>query len=291
MKPPATGRCFVIVAVCFYPVHMTFAQEVAPTPSTPDRSGVTVEEVVVTGSNIPTSEEVGPNPVDTYRREDITRLGVRSATDFIQKLPAATGAAINENKTNGGDGRVGINLRGFLAKETLVLQDGRRLAPVGFAGNTVDLNTIPLRLIDHVDILKDGASSIYGADAADGVVNFFLIHRFRGVELGASYGNTNLGFANDAAEERAYILAGTGDDKTNIVVYAEVYNRAAIFSRAVEVSHDADFTPFGGVDNRNSGFAGQVQLHVYQPGLNGGALTPTPHAFANVANDPQYVSI
>ena len=163
MKPPATGRCFVFVAVYFCPVHMTFAQEVAPTP-TPDRSGVTIEEVVVTGSNIPTSEEVGPNPVDTYRREDITRLGVRSATDLIQKLPAATGAAINENKTNGGDGRVEINLRGILAKETLVLQDGRRLAPVGFAGDTVDLNTIPLGLIDHIDILKDGASSIYGAD-------------------------------------------------------------------------------------------------------------------------------
>ena len=88
----------------------------------------------MTGSNIPTSEEVGPNPVDTYRKEDITRLGVRSATDFTQKLPAAAGAAINENNVNGGDGRVEINLRGILAKETLVLQDGRRLAPVGFAG-------------------------------------------------------------------------------------------------------------------------------------------------------------
>ena len=151
-----------------------FGQEASPTPQTPDRSGVTIEEVVVTGSNIPTSEEVGPNPVDTYRREDITRLGVHSATELIQKLPAATGAAINENKINGGDGRPReINLRGILAKETLVLQDGRRLAPVGFAGDTVDLNTIPLGLIDHIDILKDGASSIYGADAVDGVVNVF----------------------------------------------------------------------------------------------------------------------
>src|SRR5678816_2548733 len=70
MKPPATGRCFAITAGCFCPVFITFAQETSPTPS-PDRSGVTVEEVIVTGSNIPTSEEVGPNPVDTYRREDI----------------------------------------------------------------------------------------------------------------------------------------------------------------------------------------------------------------------------
>jgi iron complex outermembrane recepter protein len=273
---------------------ITFAQETSPTPS-PDRSGVTIEEVIVTGSNIPTSEEVGPNPVDTYRREDITRLGARSATDFIQKLPAATGAAINENKTNGGDGRVEINLRGVLAKETLVLQDGRRLAPVGFAGNTVDLNTIPLGLIDHVDILKDGASAIYGADAVAGVFNVWLIHKFRGLELYASYGNTNLGSANDMGEERAYLLAGIGDDKTDIVVYAEFYNRAAIYSRDADISSNADFKRFGGFDNRSGEFSGHVggrrDSFVYRPDLNGGALTPTPHAFSNAANDPQYSPI
>src|SRR5207302_1248090 len=243
----------------------------------------------------------GPNPVDTYRKEDIIRLGVRSATDLIQKLPAAAGAAINENNVGSGDGRVEINLRGILAKETLVLQDGRRLAPVGFAGDTVDLNTIPLGLIDHIDILKDGASAIYGADAVAGVFNVWLIHRFRGLELYSSYGNTNLGSANDMGEERGYLLAGTGDDKTDIVVYAEFYNRAAIYSRDVDLSSTADFTRFGGQDARSGEFAGHVgpppflvppgapDSFVYQPNLNGGALTPTPHAFPNVANDPQYV--
>jgi iron complex outermembrane recepter protein len=265
-----------------------------------DRRVAIIAEVIVTGSNIPTSEEVGPNPVDTYRKEDITRLGVRTATDLIQKLPAATGAAINENVVNGGDGRVEINLRGLLAKETLVLQDGRRLAPIGFAGDTVDLNTIPLGLIDHIDVLKDGASAIYGADAVAGVFNVWLIHRFRGLELYASYGNSNLGFANDAGEERGYLLAGTGDDKTDIIVYAEFYNRAAIFSRDADLSSNADFTRFGGSDNRSGAFAGHVgpppylagpgeRDGVYQPNLNGGALTPTPHAFPNVASDPQYV--
>jgi iron complex outermembrane recepter protein len=180
----------------------SFGQNPSSTPRTVGQPGVTIEEVIVTGSNIPTSEEVGPNPVDTYRKDDIIRLGVRNATDLIQKLPAATGAAINENRTNGGDGRVEINLRGVLAKETLVLQDGRRLAPVGFAGDTVDLNTIPLGLIDHVDLLKDGASAIYGADAVSGVFNVWLIHRFRGVEIYASYGNTNLGSANETRPRR-----------------------------------------------------------------------------------------
>jgi len=87
-----------------------------------------VERVIVTGSNIPTAEEVGPNPVDTYRREDIQKLGVRTATDLTQRIPAITGGGINENIANGGDGRTEINLRGLFPKETLVLVDGKRVA-------------------------------------------------------------------------------------------------------------------------------------------------------------------
>src|ERR1700682_2396316 len=201
-------------------VSNAFAQAPAATPTTgsniPPAGGAAasgsaeVERVIVTGSNIPTAQEVGPNPVDTYRKDDITRFGVRSSTDLIQKLPAATGSTINENNTNGGDGRAEINLRGILAKETLVLQDGRRLAPVGFAGNTVDINTFPVGLVDHIDVLKDGASAIYGTDAVAGVFNVFLIHKFRGLEVYSSFGNANLGFANDQAEVRSYILAGSG---------------------------------------------------------------------------------
>ena len=205
----------------------------------------------MTGSNIPTAEEVGPQPVDTYRRDDIFRLGVRSATDFVQKLPMVNGLSINENVNIIGDGQMEIDLRGLGPRETLVLQDGRRLATdrfcrleVGFSGATVDLNMFPLGLIDHIDILKDGASAIYGSDAVAGVVNVWLIHKFRGLEIYASYGNTNLGASNDQGEELAYLLAGTGDDKTDIVVYAELYNRAAIYSRDRDISSNADFYPF-----------------------------------------------
>ena len=255
----------------------------------------------MTGSNIPTAEEVGPNPVDTYRKVDIERLGARSATDFVQKLPVVTGPSINDNTNTIGDGRTEIDLRGLAAKETLVLQDGRRLATDGFAGfdagtnffftPTVDLNLFPLGLIDHIDILKDGASAIYGSDAVAGVVNVWLIHKFRGLEVYASYGNTNLGASNDQGEERAYLLAGTGDDKTDIVVYAEVYNRAAIFNRDRDISSNVDATRFGGDDNRSPDFAGNVGDFVYQPRLNGGERSPTPHAFPNLANDPQYLPL
>src|SRR5207247_1043697 len=297
------SSCYLaMIAMALCSVIRTQAQE--PTlPSRTGQPGITIEEVIVTGSNIPTSEEVGPQPVDTYRKVDIERLGVRSATDFVQKLPAVSGLSINENLNTIGDGRTEIDLRGLYSKETLVLQDGRRLATDGFAGYeirlnffyspTVDLNLFPLGLIDHIDILKDGASAIYGSDAVGGVVHVWLIHKCRGLEIYASYGNANLGASNDQGEERAYLLAGTGDDKTDIVVYAEVYNRASIYSRDADISSNADFTRFGGLDNRSGAFAGHVgpsgASFVYQPSLNGGALTPTPHAFPNVASDPQYV--
>src|SRR5215467_14005348 len=122
-------------------------------PSGAAATEATAERVIVTGSNIPTAEEVGPNPVDTYRRDDITRLGVRTPTDLVLRIPAATGSNTTENNTNGGDGSTRISLRGIDPKETLVLQDGRRLA-VGGSGSggaqSVDFNRFPLGLIDHI---------------------------------------------------------------------------------------------------------------------------------------------
>src|SRR3989441_6683318 len=87
-----------------------------------------VERVIVTGSNIPTAEETGPNPVDTYRPQDIEKLGIRNATDLQTFIPQEAGGTVNQNIANGGDGSVQLNLRGLLAKETLVLIDGKRVA-------------------------------------------------------------------------------------------------------------------------------------------------------------------
>jgi len=295
-------RCLATIALLLCSIIGTQAQEPTPTPTpgTANEPVATTFEVIVTGSNIPTAEEVGPQPVDTYRRDDIFRLGIRSATDFVRVVPAVTGQSINDNLTTIGDGRTDINLRGLGSRETLVLQDGRRLATDGFAGYkvganhfltpTVDFNSFPIGLIDHIDILLDGASAVYGSDAIGGVVNVSLIHRFQNhAEVYFSYGNTNLGASNDQAERLAYVLSGVGDDKTDIVVYAEWYDRDAIFSRDRDISSNADFTRFGGFDNRTGDFAGRVADFVYQPQLNGGARSPAAHAFPNVESDPQYV--
>src|SRR5436189_5493748 len=165
----------VAAGIPFLTVVSAFAQDPSPAPA--GGGTAEVERVVVTGSNIPTAEEVGPNPVDTYRTEDIRRIGVRTTTDLVQKLPGVTGFSINQNIANGGDGRVEINLRGIFAKETLVLIDGRRVAPAlngtALGGTSVDIGALPFELIDHVDILKDGASAVYGSDAVAGVFNVF----------------------------------------------------------------------------------------------------------------------
>jgi iron complex outermembrane recepter protein len=112
-----------------------------------------VERVVVTGSNIPTAEEVGPNPVDRYRPADIEKLGIRNAQDLQTFLPQEAGGTVNLNIGNGGDGTVQLNLRGFLPKETLVLVDGKRVAfgSLGVAGLSQgqDINLIPFPMIDH----------------------------------------------------------------------------------------------------------------------------------------------
>src|SRR5437762_5838884 len=231
-------------------VANAFAQETAA-------PGVAqVERVIVTGSNIPTAEETGPNPVDTYRPADLEKLGIRNSQDLQTFLPQEAGGTVNLNIGNGGDGTVQINLRGLLPKETLILIDGKRFAygSLGVAGSSQgqDINLIAFPMIDHIDILKDGASAVYGSDAVTGVVNFFLIHKFRGLEIGGSYGNTNLGASNEMGEWEAWLKAGTGDDKTEIVVVADFWERTGgLFSRDRDLTANAFYFPWGGYEGRD----------------------------------------
>jgi iron complex outermembrane recepter protein len=281
---------------------ISFGQEPVSTSREADQRVAIVAEVIVTGSNIPTAEEVGPNPVDTYRPADIEKLGIRNATDLTPFLPQEAGGTVNLNISNGGDGTVQFNVRGLLAKETLVLVDGKRVAfgslnAVGFSGG-VDINLLPFPMIDHIDILKDGASAVYGSDAIAGVINFFLIHKFRGLEIGGSYGNTNLGASNDMGEWEAWLKAGTGDDKTDIVVIADFWGRnGGLFSRDRDLSANAFYIPFGGSDGRSFDEPGRVQRFrlllpkiFFGPGglPQFGVNTPLPHSAPNAQTSPFY---
>jgi iron complex outermembrane recepter protein len=280
---------------------ISFGQQTVSTSREADRRVATVVEVIVTGSNIPTAEETGPNPVDTYRPADLEKLGIRNTTDLTTFLPQEAGGTVNLNIANGGDGTVQFNLRGFLPKETLVLVDGKRVAygSLGVAGasQSVDINLLPFVMIDHIDILKDGASAVYGSDAIAGVVNFFLIHKFRGLEIGGSYGNTNLGASNDMGEWEAWLKTGTGDDKTDIVVIADFWQRTGgLFSRDRDLSSNAFQIPWGGIDARIPTEPGRVRMFRLLPkmffGPGGlpqfGVNTPLPHSAPNVQTSPFY---
>ena len=259
-----------------------------------------VERVIVTGSNIPTAEETGPNPVDTYRPADLEKLGIRNTTDLTTFLPQEMGTTSNQNGLVGGDGSVIPNLRGLLPKETLVLIDGKRVAiaasggaptAAGIGPAGVDINLIPFPMIDHIDILKDGASAVYGSDAVAGVINIFLLHKFRGVEIGGSLGNTNLGASNDAREVEGWIKAGTGDDKTDILVIADFYDRAAIYSRDRDIDRNAFSIPWGGFDFRSGvepGHIGGFPGFRLIPKLFFSTNSPPPHSAPNVATSPFY---
>jgi iron complex outermembrane recepter protein len=252
-----------------------------------------MERVIVTGSNIPTAQEVGPNPVDTYRPAEIEKLGIRNSQDLRTFLPQEAGGTDNVIVGMGLDGTVQLNLRGLLPKETLVLVDGKRVAfgSLGIAGFSqgVDISLIPFPMIDHIDILKDGASAVYGSDAVAGVVNFFLIHKFRGLEIGGSYGNTNLGASNEMGEWEAWLKAGTGDDKTDIVVIADFWERTGgLFSRDRDLSSNAFQIPWGGSDARSGFFPGRVQGRRLIPKLFFSANSPPPHSAPNAASSPFY---
>jgi iron complex outermembrane recepter protein len=301
-------RAAVIAGIGFPFILASNAFAQLPAPAVPAAPGAPaptaeVERVIVTGSNIPTAEETGPNPVDTYRPQDIEKLGIRNATDLQEFIPQETGGGMNMNIGNGGDGTIQFNLRGLLPKETLVLVDGKRVAygSLGTAGTSagVDINLLPFSMIDHVDILKDGASAVYGSDAISGVVNFFLLHKFRGLEIGGTYGNTNLGASNEMGEWEAWLKAGTGDDKTDIVVVADFYERTGgIFSRDRDISSNGFFIPFGGFDSRSGNFPGRVRGERLLPSLffgpaglpQIGVNTPLPHSAPNLATSPFYKS-
>src|SRR6266542_3424561 len=286
----ATGLIFLSNTFAQLPAPAVPAEPSAPAPQ------AEVERVIVTGSNIPTAEETGPNPVDTYRPQDIEKLGIRNATDLTTFIPQEAGGTVNQNMSNGGDGTVQLNLRGILPKETLILIDGKRIAQAALFGG-YDIQLIPFSMIDHIDILKDGASAVYGADAVAGVVNFFLIHKFRGLEIGGTYGNTNLGASNDMGEWEAWLKAGTGDDKTDIVVIADFWQRTGgVFSRDRDISSNAFQAPWGGIDARIPTEPGRVRMFRLLPkmffGPGGlpqfGVNTPLPHSAPNAQTSPFY---
>lgn len=219
-----------------------------------------LQRVEVTGSNIRRVQSETAAPVQTLTREDIDRSGKASVAELLQTLSVDNQGSVPTTFGNGfASGASGISLRGLGTASTLVLVNGRRVAPYGLADDGqkvfVDLNMIPLEAVERVEILKDGGSAIYGSDAIAGVVNIILRKDYKGIAVKATYGRSSYG---DGIEKRGSITAGFGDldkDRYNILFNLEVARKGEIWNR-----DRAGRDQIGRADLRDLGFSAQEAL-------------------------------
>jgi iron complex outermembrane receptor protein len=196
-----------------------------------------VEEVIVTGSKITKDEFSSSSPITIITEEDILSAGNASVDEYLKYTPAFTGYQLGTSTNNGGDGSRKVDLRGLGFNRTLVLLNGKRtIGDIGGDG-AVDIGGIPEMMIKRVEVLKDGASTIYGSDAISGVVNFILDDKFTGLKVQAGMGEgTENGQARD---ESVGMMAGIGGDNGNVVFSASWKNQKEMLQAEQPWANDA----------------------------------------------------
>jgi iron complex outermembrane recepter protein len=205
------------------------APSVPPLPLAKAIASVT-EEVVVVGSRIRRTTFDSPAPIQVVTREESTAAGFNSTSEMLQSAAITTGAAQINNAfggfvTDGGPGANTISLRGLGASRTLVLINGRRVAPAGTRGavGSADLNVLPTAMVDRVDILRDGASSVYGSDAIGGVVNVITMKNFEGISLEGEHRQPS---EEGGEQSRFSISGGLVEDRWSVAGSLDILKRA-----------------------------------------------------------------
>src|ERR1700686_3294537 len=258
----------------------------APTPA----AEATTERVIVTGSYIITAETESVLPVTVYTAEVLQKQGANTPIEGLRQLPSFVGGYTGqtENDSNGGNGHAFINLRALGPNNVLELMTGRRLfLGADLSGSGANINAIPISAISRTEILKDGASAIYGSDAVAGVVNFIMLDGpgekpYEGAELFALYGNTTDG---DAHVRQVYLAGGVVglDGKVSIAAAGEDYSRANILSRDRAIATIGDTSNslgdpnypnsaglgWGGINNDSPTFGGRISVGRLTPGTVG----------------------
>lgn len=265
-----------------------FASGVALSAVAQQQQGTQLQRVEVTGTNIKRIDAETVAPVEVITREQIARTGQPTVADVLRNLPANSGGSFGESFGNSfAPGAAGISLRGLGQKTTLVLLNGRRVAGYGFAQNLqdsfVDLNAIPSSAVERVEILKDGASAIYGSDAIAGVVNIILRRDFSGVEAslsgGTSEGKKDYGFN---------LTGGVGDlgsDRYNFFGVFDYYKRDEVLLSDTKFGATRDYRSYAGGRNHQSLTGGGTWAPVVPTALNPNAQSTTVRqAIAGCAN-------
>jgi len=214
------------------------------------------QRVEVTGSRIKRTDTETAAPVQILTREDIERTGRQSIQEVLRTVTADGLGSIPTSFSNGfASGSAAVSLRGLGVNSTLVLVNGRRMTTYGLADdgtrNFVDINSLPLEAVERIEVLKDGASAIYGADAVGGVVNVILRKNYTGASMGASYGQTG---HSDGQTGRVFGSFGAGNldtDRYNFFGTIEASKQKNIWSKDRGFIGQGDLTSLGYFDVTN----------------------------------------
>lgn len=215
-----------------------------------------LERIQVTGTQIDRVDIEGTSPIVSFSREDIENSGVTTIQELLRKLPSAgpgTFNTLNDSQDDTSSGTAAISLRGLGASSTLTLVNGRRAVQSataqGITTNFTDLNSIPLAAIERIDILKDGASPVYGTDAIAGVVNIILRNDYEGFEFTVGTGTSG---ESDADEDVFQAVWGNAHDDGHVMVALNYLKRDKLINNDRDFARSADFSDRGGIDFRSS---------------------------------------
>jgi iron complex outermembrane receptor protein len=214
-----------------------FAQDTAPATTGDTKSTQELGRVEVTGSRIRRAESETSQPIISLNREEIQAQGLTSVGDVIQNL-AANGSTLNTTFNNGGNGETRVSLRNLGSNRTLVLVNGRRWVGGTGLGGAVDLNTIPTAAVERIEVLKAGASSIYGSDAIAGVVNVILRTDYQGAEFNSYLGMYDKG---DGFRQSYDFTIGTSDDRFSAMFGAGYVKEEPVMAGDREISAEPTF--------------------------------------------------
>ena len=216
-----------------------FAQEAGAKP---------VEEIYVTGSRIGRGSDFeSPSPIASFNRDDLSKSGYTNLQQLMEKQPFTgngTFSTRGNNQDSTANGAASISLRGLGADATLVLVNGRRVAISAFAEsittNFVDINSIPVAAIERIEVLKDGASAVYGSDAVAGVVNIIMRDDFEGFEVSAGGGwTTESGYD----ETNISAIWGMSGEDSNVTIIADYFKNSTLSNSERENSKASRWAP------------------------------------------------